>query len=703
MRRNRFLIASIISFALALLCASGLSGANYYVNTNAAAGGDGTTSALTGAHCAWDTIADVNAASFSAGDSVLFARGCTWREQLTVPSSGSAGSPITFGAYGTGDNPIINGADVITGTWVSAPLGIFADDYESGAFAVTGWTGHTNSTVNTWATFGIAGPTYGRTYGVNHSAANASDVNGVTAANSYYTQFDVRPGTDDTKRNYIATVLRSGGSICQLMFNANAGAGTAPLRVYDNVTSAQIGLSTTQRTLGQWYTIKMLVTIGATTGVCKVWVNGVLDIDVSGANLGTNQINGFQQGSSAAGGNDQAKYYDNYVIGTDDLTAGPRWVIPCTVALHATSYTRLFEDDVDIHETVSAPMQANALSIDGAHEWFLDDTNNLLYYRATDNLAPSTHTLEIASRTNCIVCNRDYIDIGNLSLKRSKFDALSIINDNATAIGHINISGVSIDQPGYGGMAVKYNVASVSFAGGEISNSIHCGIYTNFATGASVPDDIDISTSYFHDNYRQNIAIEELTAGSISCNLFDPPESDGTYGRSLHIVNVEGALTVYNNTFYGSAVSCLYIENFTGTVTAKNNIFDSTVSGICLVVTAGAAASDLHLDYNCYYRPTGVMITYDGTNYGLADFATYQAAKSQDADSIATEPLLTSATDFHLLSTSPCINAGVNVGLTTDYAGNRVPQGAGVDIGAYEYPYQNIRSIVPLLLLGIIR
>src|SRR4030042_7211167 len=86
----------------------------FYVDTNADPGGDGTTQELTGAHCAWDTIADVNAASFSAGDSVLLNRGCTWREQLTVPSSGSAGLPITFGAYGAGDDAIISGSDLVT-------------------------------------------------------------------------------------------------------------------------------------------------------------------------------------------------------------------------------------------------------------------------------------------------------------------------------------------------------------------------------------------------------------------------------------------------------------------------------------------------------------------------------------------------------------------------------------------------------------
>src|SRR4030042_6772253 len=80
---------------------------DYYVDTAADAGGDGTTQELTGAHCAFKTISQVNAASYSAGDNIHFKRGCVWREQLTVPSSGSAGNPITFGAYGTGANPKI--------------------------------------------------------------------------------------------------------------------------------------------------------------------------------------------------------------------------------------------------------------------------------------------------------------------------------------------------------------------------------------------------------------------------------------------------------------------------------------------------------------------------------------------------------------------------------------------------------------------
>ena len=56
----------------------------------------------------WKTVSKVNSTSFNAGDSIYFKRGETWRETLTIPSSGSDGSLITFGAYGSSDKPIIS-------------------------------------------------------------------------------------------------------------------------------------------------------------------------------------------------------------------------------------------------------------------------------------------------------------------------------------------------------------------------------------------------------------------------------------------------------------------------------------------------------------------------------------------------------------------------------------------------------------------
>lgn len=58
-----------------------------------------------------DTLASVNAASFSSGDRVLFRKGDEWRGELIVSWEG-----VTIGNYGDGALPIINGSSVAT-TW----------------------------------------------------------------------------------------------------------------------------------------------------------------------------------------------------------------------------------------------------------------------------------------------------------------------------------------------------------------------------------------------------------------------------------------------------------------------------------------------------------------------------------------------------------------------------------------------------------
>ena len=90
---------------LILFMASPVWGADYYVDCAAGAGGDGSIGTP------WDAIADVNGATFSAGDNVYFKKGCTFRETLTVPSNG-----VTFGAYSTGAKPIISGDVDSSGT-----------------------------------------------------------------------------------------------------------------------------------------------------------------------------------------------------------------------------------------------------------------------------------------------------------------------------------------------------------------------------------------------------------------------------------------------------------------------------------------------------------------------------------------------------------------------------------------------------------
>jgi hypothetical protein len=86
----------------------------YYVDaTNGSDNGDGLSAAT-----AWKTIAKVNGSSLLPGDAVLFKRGETWRESLVVPSSGTAGNPIRFDAFGQGPAPTITGyLDLPASAW----------------------------------------------------------------------------------------------------------------------------------------------------------------------------------------------------------------------------------------------------------------------------------------------------------------------------------------------------------------------------------------------------------------------------------------------------------------------------------------------------------------------------------------------------------------------------------------------------------
>lgn len=63
----------------------------------------------------WESIARVNSATLQPGDTIRFQRGDLWRDTLFSNRSGISGAPVTYTAYGTGENPVIWGSNLITG------------------------------------------------------------------------------------------------------------------------------------------------------------------------------------------------------------------------------------------------------------------------------------------------------------------------------------------------------------------------------------------------------------------------------------------------------------------------------------------------------------------------------------------------------------------------------------------------------------
>jgi hypothetical protein len=95
----------------------------YFVDAiNGSDGNSGKSSTL-----AWKTLSKVNGSAYLPGDIIAFKRGQMWVGGIIVPSSGISGSPITYGAYGTGSNPIITTRDTlkkgkIPSTWSQSGL-----------------------------------------------------------------------------------------------------------------------------------------------------------------------------------------------------------------------------------------------------------------------------------------------------------------------------------------------------------------------------------------------------------------------------------------------------------------------------------------------------------------------------------------------------------------------------------------------------
>jgi hypothetical protein len=89
-----------------------------------------------------------------------------------------------------------------------------------------------------------------------------------------------------------------------------------------------------------------------------------------------------------------------------------------------------------------------------------------------------------------------------------------------------------------------------------------------------------------------------------------------------------------------------------------------------------AGMSDIFVSDNLIFENTGGITAYIQE---AKKTKTENPLFSNDSSSY------TNSSDFRLQSTSPAIDAGANVGLTADFEGTPVPQGAAPDIGAFEY------------------
>jgi hypothetical protein len=699
-------------------------------------------------------VADVNAASFSAGDSVLFKRGCTWREQLTVPSSGSSGNPITLGAYGTGDKPIINGADdITTGPWtagegtVAASISANAGDvfyitpagtYSPGETWVTAGAYSTNS-YNTGLCFtGLAVP-----QGAAITAAKITLVCGVD-------------GTNDTVN------LRIRAQTADAPAATFADAADYLAR-HGNLTTEYVDWSA----VGHWVASSSYDTPDIANVVKEVtdragWVSGnniTLFVDNNGSTVPAyRQARAYESGSGYA-------------------------VLSVTYSVPNVYYSTALSSDPNSVwlDGVSYPEAASAAAVNSTNRWFWSSGDTRLYVYATSDPNGFYSDIEAPVRDFALNdWNKSYHTYDGIHFR---YALLSVVKMDPPGTGYI-FRNCSIKGDGHRGAlwinADNTIVEDCAITGGNRDgiDTLIIGSHDQYTDGVQVRRCVlrnghhTLMSSFNARNFvieYNDIKNEDDKWGR--CIQFD---DDGTYGGNIfrynrvegsysggdtgatggntisginnaiygnvfltgtsnalqiHAHSIEGVsmptvnIKVYSNIFYGYAGEGIRLEDH-GLTTSGNLIANNVVlncggdpseyenenaNDLAVDILPDSTPAAYTLYNNVFYSSVTSSTIYDGTTSRTVAYM-----ESNDPthwfDNIVADPLFTNAAvgDFTLQAGSPCRDVGVDLGAT--YANALAPgsswpsnvmtkdqraHGAGWDIGAYLYQMAQ----APLMLL----
>ena len=562
--KKRYLILILLFISSFASCGSSTSpypakGTIYFVD--ATNGNDNNAGTSTGAP--WKTVSKVNTSSFSPGDAILFKKGETWRETLTVPFSGNAGGRITFGAYGTGANPVITGADLIT--------------------PGTNWS---LTSYNVWHTNGITTEpktvTMNGVFGKLKASTDAmlTEYDWYWAENVLYVYSATDPGT----------------------------AYTAPGVEYGQRGSAI-------NTNGKSYiTIQDLT--ANTSNYYGIFLNGdCSNITVNHVGANFNRVAGILTSSSATLSN-------------------------ITMTNNTTSYNGAKGIYTASNNITQVVISGNTSTRDGS---FFGPTG--------EDQWGSGIGMYGAGKTNVLIT-------GN-TISYAGYDR----HENRVSPGN--------PAKGMGIWLDTVSGSNIVIRGNNVSNCAGHGIFVEKSDGVQV--DYNLSFLNAYDGLRI--------------------DSDKDADAGVHISQNN---KFYNNVSYGNTgngLACVggwaqdgnYVKNNTW----KNNA--SVGNGVQFQMKWGGENDGSMGSGNVYLSNLlGVPVVSHFVEWGTGvhkdTVAAFDTAYGSATMTVGADPLFvsTSTSDFHLLPSSPAINAGINVSLTMDYEGNPVPVGSGPDIGAYE-------------------
>jgi hypothetical protein len=711
--RNKSAKSVILALLCLILAAVPARATTYYV---AAAGSDSFSG--TDAGHPWQTISKVNGSTFSAGDSILFNKGDIWYgTSLTAPSSGSSGSRITFGAYGSGANPIIKGStQLVTSGYLLAPditttIFSLSDSGTSSTDSATrNWreqVSHLDITANATkiritvtASATVDLNIAGAGIGPAATAPNTSSIARITwdsGSNSTTVTHGTSKTSDTITYNLdhtvdqIVTIYTTARNV-EYYSNNNetlwsnfsgpdqsqsatvSGYSSGGNSVIGNISSVQTTQFTYRNSLGSTPT--------------AVWENGTLL-----------SSKGSQSAAESAAG---SWYYDGtylYIHASDNSNVSSNGKTYTYVTASSPSFTSwdngkgwLIFDSIDQAETYNT----SSATLGGL---YLTGSNNIVRNLSAHDHYRHPLTVYVGATNNTVTNVTAYNSYGTSPIAIYGSGTTGNIVQKSTFYNDTSV------PPGAWGVVVAH--------GGSTSNTVDsCLIYSTAASAAGqgvlifdTGTTVTISHSLIYGTFSEAVQSGVQGTGStltLFDNLIDISQANNI---GIQLVSTAGAL-VYNNTVYGPANTNAAISQTSTSTGAlvKNNIF---WTGAYATVDAGSETSTAY-DYNDYFSSAlGTPFSWGGAAY---NFANWKTNSSQDSHSLNSDPKLTNATgrNFTLLTGSPAIDAGINLGSTYQlalspssswpigvYLVNQNTMGTGWEIGAFIFPPN--RSTLPLM------
>jgi len=677
-------------------------GTTYYIDNCVVTGDDSNNG--TDRTTPWLTINKVNTSSFVAGDIISFRKNCTWREELTVPSSGSADNPITFNTYGvTGVNPIINGSSIKdVSSFIITPGGDIAIMDKNTSMTVnqtdsgtrnyrqlvdksTIATSATTIKIRIYASATTNANITGSAIGPQADSGDAYDTSGMTritwdggsntttiTANTYKDSDEIAYALDNTVNQIISVYSTA----------RNFRFGTTGSLYYNSITSDESQTADISSSPGftPYGIVGQITSVGVnyvytyngaqTTDPGWVWENGTPMIkQTSIASVDTTAGSWYWDSS-------EQKLYLHAYDGSDVSSNGKTYEIYGRDHNIDTNYKDYITiDGIDCIRTAGSNLSLGGIKITGT-------------YTTVKNLSSYSHRRHSISFFSGATAG----GVADNITAYNSFTTTPISiygTSNGTTIENSNISNGTYYGPtnAFGCIVVHGGADNTTIQ----NNTIHdCADETNGGDGIKSYDAGTTNLTIRFNNFYGVFASIVDVASHVGMKFYyNKAVVTSSTAPSMLLSGTTGS-QIYNNSFYGTVTQFAVSMTNTSTATLiKNNIFQT---GKYISVSANSE-TNMAIDYNLYYGGSDTPFIYGATAYNFADWKTNS---NQDSHSLNSDPLFISTItpDFHLLAGSPAINMGTDVGLTSDYAGTIVPQDSAPELGLYEY-VQSTASAIP--------